>query len=61
MNKDEAQERLLKLFYDIEHSPHCMEPDPHFVDEDAQRYPQHNGCLVVKCWNCEVQDHFLYE
>jgi hypothetical protein len=60
MNKDEAYERLEKLFYRIDHPEHCMEPDPHFVDEDKD-YPQYDGCLVVKCWNCEVQDHFLYE
>ncbi len=61
MNREEARERLLEVFFSLDHGDHCREADPHFVDEDAPRYPDREGCLVVECWNCEAQDHFLYD
>lgn len=58
-SKSEVRDRLLDQFFDMTHDEHCSEPDPHFEDEDTDR-PERAGCLTIKCWNCRVQDHFLY-
>jgi len=61
MKKSEARERLLDIFFDLDHGPDCLEPDPHFEEATTKR-PDRDGCLIIKCWNCHVaQDHFLYE
>jgi DNA-directed RNA polymerase subunit M/transcription elongation factor TFIIS len=57
--KEEAINRLKKSWKWEEHPPHCIEAQYYFPSEDADE-PNYDGIVFIKCWNCEVQDHFLY-
>lgn len=56
----EARERLKKSIRSVSHPPYCEEKDYHFINNDIEERPNRDGIVTIKCWNCDVQDHFLY-
>lgn len=57
--KSEVRAELEGAFYKLSHS--CVDAQMYFEDNEVGKdYPNHDGCLIVKCWNCAAEDHYLY-